>query len=115
MLWRSVVKVGSLLRGQFAWRRLTAVSCLAARKRRSIVRVLGLSKSGVGNLQGIAGHIARMIFSAGHICVSCANNKKSSPENLVKKKKVITSAEAQFFAQKQAKSKKRSIRPQTVI
>ena len=44
-------------------------------------------RSGVGNLQGIAGHIARMIFSAGHIYVSCAKITKSSFENLVGSKK----------------------------
>ena len=73
-------------------------------------------RTGVGNLQGIAGHIARMIVSARHIHVSCVKSKKSSSENLVESnKKVITSAEAQIFAQNQVKSKKRSSRPQAVV
>ena len=76
---------------------------------------LRLFKPGVGNHQGITGHIAR-IFSEGHIYVSCAKSKKSSSENLVQsKKKVITSAEALFFARNQVKSQKKSSRPQAVL
>ena len=45
------------------------------------------SRPEVGNLQGIAGHIARMIFSAGHIYVLCAKSEKSFSENLVESKK----------------------------
>ena len=63
---------GFLIFGQF-WL-ICACCCLNA-------------KSGMGNLQGIAGHIARMIFSAGHIYVSCAKGKKRSSENLMESKK----------------------------
>ena len=35
-----------------------------------------LARAGMGNLQGIAGHIASMIFSAGRNYVSCVNSKK---------------------------------------
>ena len=45
-----------------------------------------------------------------HFRFTRKEQKKSSSENLVEsKKKVITSAEAQFFAQNQVKSKKKVI------
>ena len=49
-------------------------------------------KTGVGNLQGIAGHIARMIFSASRIYVSCVKSKKKDPLKIQcrAKKKVNT-------------------------
>ena len=60
-------------------------------------------------------HCTHYIFSGPHIRFM-RKEQKSSTENLVEsKKKVITTAEAQFFTQNQVKSKKRSSRPQAVV
>ena len=68
----------------------------------------------MGNLQGIANHIARMMFSAGYIYVSCAKSKKSSSKNLLesKKKSHHVCRSSIFRANSSEEQKKRSSRLQ---
>ena len=71
----------------------------------------------MGNLLGIAGDIARMIFSAGRIYVSCVKSKKSSFENLVEsiKKDHHVRRSLIFPPKSNEEQKKRSSRPQAVV
>ena len=67
----------------------TAYRCMLQGKQKDVIKFIGMSilNARVGNLQGIAGNIARKIFSAGRIYVSCVKGKESSSENLVESKK----------------------------